>query len=112
MKKNNDLPVPTELRTIEPVEFKGLTIREIRYRRALVALQKEFCKEKFNVSLLKLQSRSPFSKNYMPGKNAPGRFGAIAGKLFGGLNYLDYAVLGFDIFSALRKISRIFRHKK
>lgn len=104
--------VPSDLETIKPAEVKGLTIREIRYQRALVALQKEFCKEKMNSGILKLRSASPFSKDYN-GKAKPlGRAAGIAGKIMGGMNYLDYALIGFSAFSNIRKIFGFFKKKK
>ncbi|MDE5663545.1 MAG: hypothetical protein K2I37_05890 [Muribaculaceae bacterium] len=109
--KNTKSSVPADLESITPAEVKGLTIREIRYQRALVALQKDFCREKMNVGILRLKNSSPFSKNYQ-GKSKPfGRAAGIVGKLIGGMNYLDYAVLGFSIFSNVRKVMGIFRKK-
>lgn len=110
--KNNRLPnVPSDLVSPEPREARGLTISEIRYQRALVALQKEFCKEKIGHSVRNLKNSSPFSKNY-EAKSGGGRFGAIASKLLTGMNYLDYAVIGFSVFSNVRKITSLFRKRK
>lgn len=113
MSKNNEnLPtLPEDLATPQPKEVKGLTISEIRYQRALVALQKEFCKEKIGYSVRNLKNTSPFSKDYAS-KSHFGRFGAIAGKLISGVNYLDYAVIGFTVFSNVRKIISFFKKKK
>ncbi|MDE6234909.1 MAG: hypothetical protein K2M56_04080 [Muribaculaceae bacterium] len=116
MSKNNlKLPdVPADLATPNPRRIKGLTISEIRYQRALVALQKEFCKEKISMSMRKLQNSSPFSKGYNPGgkSSALSKAGAIAGKILGGMNYLDYAIIGFSAFSNVRKILGLFKKKK
>lgn len=109
--KNNPSSVPADLESINPVEVKGLTIREIRYQRALVALQKDFCREKMNVGLLRIKNSSPFSKNYQGKSKTFGRAAGIAGKLIGGMNYLDYAVLGFTVFSNVRKMLRVFKKK-
>ncbi|MBD5292157.1 hypothetical protein HDR69_07315 [bacterium] len=104
--------IPSDLETIQPAEVKGLTIREIRYQRALVALQKEFCREKMNSGILKVKNSSPFSSNYS-GKTKPlGRAAGIAGKIVGGMNYIDYAILGFSIFSNVRKVFGFFKKKK
>lgn len=117
MSKNNPkLPdVPADLATPNPRQVKGLTISEIRYQRALVALQKEFCKENISASMRKLKGSLPFSKNYDDGtksKSSVGRIGAIAGKLLGHMNYLDYAIIGFSAFSNVRKIFRLFKKNK
>lgn len=119
MSKNEKIPaanpaaqIPSDLESIQPAEVKGLTIREIRYQRALVALQKEFCKEKMNSGLLKVRNSSPFSSNYS-GKSKPlGRAAGIAGKIIGGMNYIDYAILGFSIFSNIKKVFGFFSKKK
>ncbi len=111
--ENMHLPdVPADLVTPNPRPVKGLTISEIRYQRALVALQKEFCKEKIGVSVRKLKNASPFSKNFNSKKVPAGRIGALAGKLISGMNYLDYAVIGFSAFSNVRKILGFFKKKK
>lgn len=104
--------VPVDLETSTPTKVKGLTIREIRYQRALIALQKEFCREKMDMSFVKLRNSSPFSKNYQDKNKPMGRAVGIAGKLLGGMNYLDYAVLGFSAFSNIRKLIGLFKKKK
>ncbi|MDE6558710.1 MAG: hypothetical protein K2K29_02345, partial [Muribaculaceae bacterium] len=40
-----------------------------------------------------------------------GKAGAIAQKLLGGMNYFDYAVIGFSVFSNVRKFFKIFKKK-
>lgn len=111
---NPKLPdVPADLATPNPKQVKGLTISEIRYQRALVALQKEFCKEKIGISVRKLQSSIPFNKNYQPSsKSGFGRVGSIFGKLINGMNYFDYAILGYSAFTNARKVLRLFKKKK
>ena len=94
---------------------KGMTIREIRYQRALVSLQKEFCREKMAYGVIKLKNSSPFSKNYKPsggGSKSFARASGILSKIAGGMNYLDYAVIGFSIFSNVRKVAKIFKKHK
>lgn len=110
-KKKNEIQLPDELKSAEPKEVKGLTMREIRHRRALVLLQKEFCKEKMEYEVLKLKNSSPFSKNYSGKSGTMGRMTSIAGKLLGGMNYLDYAVIGFSLFNNVRKAIKIFKKK-
>lgn len=103
--------VPADLTSIEPAEIKGLTIREIRYQRALVALQKDFCREKMNVGLMKLKNSSPFSKDYQGKTKFLGRPAGIVGKVIGGMNYIDYILLGFSLFSNAKKVMGFFRKK-
>lgn len=110
-KNNKKLPGPDEVDRKTRTEARGLTIEEIRHRRALVLLQKEFCKEKMEYNALKIKNKSPFSKDYS-GKSKPlGRMAGIAGKFIGGMNYIDYAVIGFSLFSNIRKAIKIFRKK-
>ena len=117
MSKNNPkLPdVPSDLATPNPRQVKGLTISEIRYQRALVALQKEFCKENISAGMRKLQASLPFNKSNdstSGSKSSAGRVGAIAGKLLGHMNYLDYAIIGFSAFSNIKKVFRLFKKNK
>ncbi|MEZ3518767.1 MAG: hypothetical protein K1V75_02350 [Muribaculaceae bacterium] len=109
--KSHSAAVTTDFTTIEPAEIKGLTIREIRYQRALVALQKDFCREKMNVSLMKLKNSSPFSKDYQGKSKFFGRPAGIVGKVLGGMNYIDYVLLGFSLFSNARKVMGFFKKK-
>ena len=92
-------------------EFKGYTIEEIRYQRALVALQADFCKNKALKCLSNLQKTNPLSPT-SAASSLPGKAGAVALKLLNGLNYVDYAVLGFSLFSSLKKVYSFFRKKK
>lgn len=88
---------------------KGYTIEEIRFKRALVAMEAEFCKTKINRSWSNIQEANPLS----PGNKTtlPGKAGSLALKMVSGLNYLDYALLGFSIFKGARKIFSFFKRK-
>lgn len=111
MKKK--LPAPKELMPLSPEKIKGLTINEIRYRRALLTLQKDFCREKMMLSIHKIANSSPFSKGYKSdGRTSMGRYGAIMGKLVGGLNYVDAVMVGFSVFQTTKKIFSFFKRKK
>lgn len=90
---------------VEVPRVKGMSIDEIRYRRALVALKKEFCKSKVLLHKEKIANSSPFSKGYKAPENSKmGRFGAIVGKLTGKLNFLDYAMMGVSMFQVGKKV--------
>lgn len=106
------LPVPAEVPKVKARSGGGMTIDEIRYRRALLALKKDFCKEKVINHKQKILSSSPFSKGYKaPKGTVMGRTGAIVAKLAGGLNYLDYVMMGVSAFQTGRKIFNVFRRK-
>lgn len=97
--------------TSPSMEFKGYTLEELRYQRAFVTLQKEFCKSKLLRGVEKLKKTNPLSPS-SAAENLPGKVGFVATKLLTGLNYLDYAVLGFTAFSSIRKALSIFKRKK
>lgn len=93
-------------------KFKGYTLEEIRYQRAFVTLQKEFCKTKINRNLHNMQMANPFSSAASASGSIPGKIGTVAGKLLTGLNYLDYVMIGFSLFGTVRKVFSFFRRKK
>jgi hypothetical protein len=92
--------------------FKGYTLEELRYQRALVMLQKEFCRSKIHRNLNALQKSNPLSPSASKASSLPGKVGFVAQKLFTGLNYLDYIMLGFSAFGSARKIYSFFHKKK
>lgn len=91
-------------------DFKGYTIEEIRFKRALVAMEADFCKTKMARSWDAIQDANPL----MPGNKASftGKAGAIALKMVNGLNYLDYVLLGLSIFKGTKKVFSLFRGKR
>ena len=91
-------------------EFKGYTIEEIRFQRALVAMEADFCKAKIFKSWENIQSANPL----MPGNklSIPSKAGSLAMKMFSGLNYLDYMLLGFSIFKGTKRVLSLFRRRK
>ena len=91
--------------------FKGYTLEELRYQRGLALLHREFCKTRILKSVQKLQDSSPFSPNYSA-KSLSGKAGFLAGKLLNGLNYLDYAMIGFSVFGTMRKVFSFFKGRK
>ena len=93
-----------------PKKFKGYTLEELRYQRAIVALKREFAKSKTLSGASKLKKHNPFSSD--GGKLAlSGKVGGIASRIFTGLNYMDYIMLGFSLFKSGRKIFSFFRKK-
>lgn len=91
-------------------EFKGYTIEEIRFKRALVALEADFCKTKMAKSWGNIQDSNPL----MPGNKASftGKAGALALKMVNGLNYLDYILLGLSVFKGTKKVFSLFKGKR
>lgn len=110
--------VPTDITVGATEKNKGLTLDELRYKRALYALKKEYSKERFFTDLDALRQRLP-GQHVADGseksiwKAMGSGIGSVATKALSGLNYLDYAIMGFSAFSTIRKITRLFRrHKK
>lgn len=91
-------------------EFKGYTIEELRYQRALVALQKEFCKSKVLHNLNKVRNKKLFGSDGNTSKIA--RVGNIASKVFSGLNYLDYIMIGMSLFGSGKKLYNFIKGKR
>ena len=91
-------------------EFKGYTLAELRYQRALVLLKREFLKEKAMEETKAVKKRIPMlnGKSPLDSMNPTG----IVGKVVRGLNYADYLMLGFSIFNAGKKVFSLFRKKK
>lgn len=112
MKEKEKANVPQTISEPEKNTFNGYSMEDLRYRRALVALQKEFAKSKVISDAHKIQRHSPFSKNFGEDKSSVGKIGAIANKLLSGFNYLDYAMIGYSVFNSGRKIFSLFKKKK
>ena len=91
-------------------DFKGYTIEEIRFQRALVAMEVDFCKSKILRNWNNLQKSNPLS----PASNSSitGKAGSVALKLLNGLNYMDYFLIGLSIFNGSRKFLSLFKRRK
>lgn len=90
-------------------DFKGYTIEEIRFQRALVAMEAEFCKNKCERSWNNIKKANPLA----PSKSSfTGKAGSIALKLINGLNYMDYIMLGISLFGGAKKVFSLFHRKK
>lgn len=83
----------------ESKEWKGLTLEDIRYRRAINHVRMEIEKERLMAEASQLMggaSRGLF--------NSP-----MARKMFSGFSYIDYGVLAFQVFKQVKRIYRLFR---
>lgn len=92
-------------------QFKGYTLEELRYQKALVLVRKEFCKSKLLRNVDSLKKHNPLSPS-SDGVLLPGTFGSIASKLVKGLNYLDYMMIGFSVFGSVRKVLTFFKKNR
>ncbi len=80
--------------------WKGYTLDDLRYERAVALARLEIQKEKLAMSASEMRSGVPGIAG-----------GGILGKLMGSLNYLDYAILAFRTFRFVSKRFRSFRKK-
>lgn len=109
---NNNTPAQTVDQTIQPVEqFKGYTLEELRYNRALIALKAEFCKEKMLSDFQAAKSKTILGK--LQGGEGTGLFkSGVLGKMARSLNYIDYILVGLTTFKTIRSITSLFRRKR
>ncbi len=98
----------TAVEIAEEERFGGFTLEELRYRRAVADLKKQFAHAKIGSHIQKIQKKNPFAG----GGSSMLKAGGMAGKLLTGLSYVDYAMIGFSIFNTGRKIFSFFRKKK
>lgn len=112
LKQNTDNR-PEDVITEEKPAFKGYTLDELRYQRALVMLRREFAKQKVNHKLRTIRKTNAFTGT-ASGSKSSGlvRAGSIASRILSGMNYLDYAMIGISAFGTVRKIASFFGRKK
>lgn len=113
MERKSELTVVTEnlpATTDQKKEFKGYSMEELRYQRAMLLLRKEFCKSKMIHDLNNIKEHSILGGK--KGDSKIMRVGSLTSKLLSGLNYLDYAMLGASIFGTGKKIYNFFKRTK
>lgn len=91
-------------------EFAGYTMEELRYQRAMLALKKEFLKERAMEEVDAIKNQLPLVNGQMGPKLSMAK--GIAGKLMKGLDMADYLMLGFQGFRIMRKVGTLFRRRK
>ncbi len=99
-----------ELEVSNKAEFKGYTLSEIRYQRALYALKREYAREKALRGVNNLRRRSIFGRSKNSG--LPSKLPGMLQKAVAGLSYADYFMLGISAFSTVRKALSLFKRKK
>lgn len=91
-------------------DFKGYTLEELRYQRALLLLKREFLKENALKEIKDVKQRIPMINGKSPLTTMSPT--GIMGRVVKGLNYADYLMLGFSVFNAGRKVFSLFKKKK
>lgn len=109
MLNNNPRNPQQGLNEVGKPEFKGYTLDELRYQRALHALKCEYSKENVIASINKLRQRSIFGRTKMGLKS---KMPSMMSKILSGLSYADYAMMGISIYSSARKVFSLFKKKK
>lgn len=107
---NNNLPVKSPEGSDVP--FRGYTLEELKYQRALFALRKEFAKARL---LQSVDSLRPQKKDKDGGSILGPKFGivkSLGSKFFSNLNTLDYIMMGMSLFGTAKKAIGLFRRKK
>lgn len=108
MKKNNDkIALPSE--SFES-GFKGYTMDELRYQRALLLIKREFVREKAFNETKKIKKQIPIlnGKSVLSNMNSSG----LVGKLMKGFGMADYIILAFQALRIGKKIGGKFKKKK
>ncbi|MCM1369587.1 MAG: hypothetical protein NC204_04370 [Candidatus Amulumruptor caecigallinarius] len=90
--------------------FKGYTIEQLRYHKAMMELKKEFCKAKMLQTINRMRPARSSDSGFKTSKFALAT--KIASKVFNNLSVLDYVLMGLSIFGTARKGIRLFRGKK
>ena len=90
-------------------EFRGYTMEELKYQRALLLIKREFLREKALKETNKLKERIPV----INGKtNIMGSLGkGLLGKITTGLGFVDYILIGMQALKVGRKVGSLFRRR-
>lgn len=113
MENQNNKPQDNLNSTQETVveQFKGYTLDELRYNRAMIALKSEFCKEKILAELNSATNKSIIGK-FRNGEGLGFFKSGVMTKIAKSLNYVDYLIVGATAFKAVKSISSIFKRNK
>lgn len=91
-------------------EFKGYTMEELKYQRALTLVKKEFLKEKALRQTMAIKDRLPVVNGSSPLSGI--KPSGMVGKLVKGLDFADYIMLGIQAVKIGKKVGSLFRKKK
>lgn len=79
-----------------PKKWKGYTLDELRYRRALTSVAIEIEKDRLQRTFA----------GVLPSAEKTQKGTSIISKALGALSYVDYAILGWRLFKTLKKLRR------
>ena len=81
-------------------QWKGYTLDELRYQRALVSARVEIQKERIVAEVEKIREGAGFTGS-----------GSIWGRMFSSLSYVEYAILAYRLINRLSRTVHSFRRK-
>lgn len=84
-----------EIPDINPSDFKGYDIDELRYRRA-------FALARYEMAKMRMGEEVESVKDGVSGFGPKG----IMGKILRNLSFIDYALIGYRIYSKMRKFKK------
>ena len=89
------------------VDFKGYTLQELQYQRALLLVKREFLRDKALKESARIKQQIPI----LNGKSALSNITAkgILGKIVHGLDFADYILLGLQTFRIGKKALKFFK---
>ncbi len=106
--EDNNLPAVVTTAPHNKENFKGYTLKELRFHRTLVDVKRMYVKEKLVGELDDLRSMK-----FMPSLGAKDsvfwKVALRASRLF---SYADYLTLGVSLFKTGKKIFSLFRRRK
>ena len=107
--KQSDNEMKERAPVAEEQDFKGYTLNELRYQRAILLVKREFLKEKAFKEAHRIKQRLPF----VGGESAFSHITpkGVVGKLISGLNVFDYLMLGFQALRIGKKVTGLFKKK-
>lgn len=88
-------------------EFKGYSMDELRYQRALLLVRREFVREKALKETRKIREQLPFVGSGHSSAQPSG----LIGKVMKGLSFADYFILAVQALRIGRKLSSKFKKK-
>lgn len=91
-------------------DFKGYTLEELKYHRALCLVKREILKERALSEVKAVKQKIPMVNGKSPMDTMTPK--GMVGRVMKGLNYADYLMLGFSAIKAGQKIFSLFRRKK
>lgn len=89
-------------------DFKGYSLKDLKYQRAITALRKQYAKEQVQQHLNNLKPENLISKVSGPSSG----IAQISTQVLSGMSFMDYVNFGMTAFRTGKKIVGFFKKKK